>query len=128
MIKIDGKTYDVDVICDDLEEQFEILASEDSGRTQDGTMWIDVIGTFYNMSMHIQRRPTTTVADYDDLFQTLSAPVDFHTVEFPHGQGTMSCQMYVSSGSRKLLRQRNGENRWGDMTIQFVARAPQRRP
>lgn len=127
MISIDGKTYDVDVICDDFEEQFEILSDDSSGRTQDGTMWIDVIGTFYNVSMHVQRRQTTSAADYDDLFQILSAPVDFHTVEFPHGQGTISCQMYVSSGSRKLLRNHGGTNYWGDMTIQFVARVPYRR-
>lgn len=128
MIKIDGVSYDVDVWCDELEETFEKLSADTSGRTQDGTMYIDIIGTFYNYTLHIGRKTGTDLAQYDALFDALSAPKPFNTVEFPHGQSTISFEAYITSGSRKLLRRYMGKNYWGDITIKFVARAPQRRP
>ena len=128
MLKIDGVEYDVDVYCDELEESFEKMSGEDSGRTQDGKMWIDMIGTFYNYTLHISRKPGSTLDAYDALFSVLSAPVGFNTIEVPHNQGTLSFEAYITSGSRKLLRQIDGKNYWGDLSIHFIAREPQRRP
>lgn len=128
MLKIDGVSYDVDVWCDELEEKFEKLSGEDSGRTQDGKMWIDMIGTFYNYTLHVARKPGASLNEYDALFAALSAPVAFNTVEFPHDQGTIVFEAYITSGARKLLRQIDGKNYWGDLSISFIAREPQRRP
>lgn len=127
MIKIDGVSYDVDVWCDELDESFEKLSADTSGRTQDGTMYIDMIGTCYIYTLHIGRKSGTDVAQYDKLFEVLSEPVAFNHVEFPHGQKLLSFDAYITSGSRKLLRQYNGKNYWGDITIKFIPRAPQRR-
>ncbi len=127
MIKIDGVEYDADVYIDEIEETFEKLSGEDSGRTQDGKMWIDMVGTCYNYTLHVVRKPGTSLAAYDALFKALSAPKDFNTVEFPHDQGTMIFEGYITSGSRKLLRQIDGKNYWSDISIQFIAREPQRR-
>lgn len=128
MLKIDGVSYDIDVWCDELEESFEILSADTSGRTQDGTMYIDPIGTFYNYTLHIGRRPGGSLSQYDALFRALSAPGSFHQLEFPHDQGTLSFTGYITSGSRKLLRQYQSGNYWGDITLKFVARSPHRRP
>lgn len=128
MLKIDGVSYDVDVSVDELEESFEKLSADTSGRTQDGTMYIDIIGTFYNYSLTIRRKQGTDLSNYDALFEKLAEPVDFITLEVPHGQGTQSFMAYITSGSRKLLRQVNGSNYWGDITLKFVAKSPQRRP
>lgn len=128
MLKIDGVSYDVDVWCDELEESFEKLSADTSGRTQDGTMYIDIIGTFYNYTLHIGRKTGTDVAQYDALFEALSKPAAFNRVEFPHGQTTLAFDAYITSGSRKLIRQYRGKNYWGDITIKFIAKSPQRRP
>lgn len=127
MFKLDGISYDVDVSIDELEEKFEKLSSSESGRTQDGKMFIDVIGTFYNYTLHIRRKNSCSLNTYDKLFMALSEPVDFNTIEVPHNQTVWSFQAYITSGSRKLIRQYRGENYWGDMTIEFIARSAQRR-
>lgn len=127
MITIDGVSYDSTVVCDSLEQKFEKLSSDKSGRTQAGDMFIDPIGTFYNYTIHIKRNPNASATAWDNLWMVLSDPKGFHTVEFPHNQTVLTFQAYITSGSRKLLRKVRSLNYWGDISFTFTARSPQRR-
>ena len=124
MLSVDGVSYDANCIFEDVEQDFNILSDSDSGRTQDGTMYINVIGTYYGYKLTIKRKASASVASWDALWDVLSAPVSFHTITVPHNQGEISFDAYIASGTRKLERQWHGVNYWGDIEIQFTARVP----
>ena len=48
IITINGTTYDV--INTKLTRTFQVLDGDNTGRTMDGVMHRDLIGTFYNLS------------------------------------------------------------------------------
>lgn len=127
MFTIDDVSFDVDVLCDEFTESFSVLTGENSGRTQDGNMYIDVIGTFYNYTLHLKKRAKCSVADYDKLWDMVAQPVKYHKVKFPHNQTEWEFNAYISDGERKLKRRENGKNLWGDITLTFVPMKPQRR-
>ena len=51
---LDGVAYNVNVTK--LSREFSIMDAEGSGRTQNGEMYRDVVGTFYNYSMTVEPR------------------------------------------------------------------------
>lgn len=124
MITINGQSFDVDVLCDDLTQTFEKLSDENSGRLQgSGDMYIKNIGTFYNYELHIKRRVSCSASDYDRLWTLISAPTEFYTITMPHNQTEITLQAYITSGSRKLMRSQNGTNYWGDFIIKFISKS-----
>jgi len=128
MFIIDGTAYDVDiVIMPSFAESFEILSGKNSGRTQDGGMYIEQIGTYYNQSFTLKCRVSSRVELYDELYYTLSSPNNEHTVTMPHNQSWITFQAYISSGQRALERVENGVNYWGPIDVKFTAMDPQRR-
>lgn len=124
---VDGTAYGVKVPTGGLKRSFDIMDGQNAGRMLSGRMTRDIIGTFYNYELQIER-DSASLAEYDSLFQVLSAPVDYHTVVFPYGQETLTFQAYVTKGSDSLVRIAGDKNYWGGLTIQFVAMEPQRTP
>jgi len=51
---LDGVAYNVSVTG--LKRSFSVLDTDNSGRTQDGEMYRDIIGTFYNYEMTVRQR------------------------------------------------------------------------
>lgn len=109
-----------------LKRSFAVLDGENAGRTMDGAMQRDIIGTYYNYALEIDLADSSP-EEYDALYEALSAPVDSHTVTFPYGQSELSFEAYVSNGEDELFDIFNGENRWNNLTINFIAMTPQRR-
>ena len=56
---LDGVAYNVSVTK--LSRKFSIMDAEGSGRTQNGEMYRDVVGTFYNYSMTVEPRDGDSV-------------------------------------------------------------------
>ena len=81
---------------------FSILDSEKTGRTADGEMFRDVIGTFYNYKMTIRARANGVgAADLDALWDILSEPTVSHVCTFPYNQGTIhTTHVYHEAASR----------------------------
>lgn len=124
---IDGKAYNVFVPADGIRRSGQILDGENAGRTLSGSMIRDIIGTYYNYSISIDADNTDS-AEYDALYNVITAPVDSHLLEVPYGQTTLVFEAYITSAADTLKSMANGVNRWGDLTISFVAMEPQRRP
>ena len=124
---LDGRAYNVRVMS--LTRSFEVLDGENTGRTiSDGAMFRDIIGTYYNYEMEIDSSKLSP-ADYDNLWESLSAPVDCHTVSFPYGRaGMLTQQMYVSSGIDQLKRIEDGVNFWAGLKIKYIAMQARRVP
>lgn len=126
IFKIDGRAYDVRIMS--LKRSFEVLDGENTGRTiSDGTMYRDVIGTYYNYELEIDTSKLSR-SEYDELWQIVSSPDDSHRVTLPYGQGSYTQQMYISSGDDKLDLIENGISHWSGMKLKFVAMKAARTP
>lgn len=122
---MDGIAYDVNVLS--LQRKFSVMDTEHSGRTQNGEMYRDVIGTFYNYSITIGERFGDKAA-LEAFWKAISSPTVSHICQFPYGQTTLTQKMYVTGGEQALLRTGGGKNHWGEITVNFIAMAPEVTP
>ena len=124
MFTYGGMEFDVHVI--DLKRKFSVTDTESSGRLQSGGMHRDIIGTYYNYTLTVEPRDTDkSRADYDVLYEMLSAPVESRQLVVPYAQSVLRFDAYITSGEDSLNVQ-NGKNRWSGLSINFIAMAPQR--
>lgn len=125
---IDGVDLRVNVI--NLKRGFSVTDTEHSGRVKSGEMHRDIIGTFYNYTVEIEPNPSY-LGDYDTFYEIVSSPAAFHRMEFPYSQKKLTFLGYVTNGEDTLtIRKNSGKliNRWSGLSLQFVAKEPQRRP
>lgn len=125
--KIDGIEF-TKAIVSEPERSFSIVDGENAGRLiATAKMERDVLGTFYNYSMTVDH---SFMADeeYFELYNLVSAPVDSHTLEVPFNGGTLVFEAYITSGKDKLKGIINGKNIWSELSLNFVAMEPKRRP
>ncbi len=118
---MDGVAYNVSVTK--LTRKFSVLDSEKSGRTQDGEMYRDPIGTFYNYSMTVQARNGDNAA-MDAFWEAISQPVASHVCTFPYGQKTLTQRMYITAGEQDMRLLTEQSSHWGEVNINFVAMSP----
>ena len=121
---IDGVGYRVHVLK--LTRKFSVLDSEKAGRTMDGQMYREPIGTFYNYSMTVA--PLGNNRDLDKFWDVISKPQKSHQCRFPYGQKTLTQKMYVTAGEQRLRRAAPGKNHWDELTLEFTALAPEVKP
>ena len=124
-LKVDNVLYP-HVHIASVKRDGEVLDGPNSGRVMSGTMFRDVIGTFYNYTMQIDT-DEASLAEYDALYEVLTSPSKYHIVQMPYAQGNIQFNAYVSSVSDELLSVRSNGNKWGGMSMKFVAMGPQRR-
>ncbi len=122
---MDGIAYPVDVT--NLVCKFSVLDTEQTGRTQDGRLYREPIGTFYNYSMTVAPKSNHR-ADFDAFWEAISKPVASHVCTFPYGQQTLSQRMYVTSGEKALRLLKPEFADWGEVTVNFIATEPQVMP
>lgn len=125
---IDGVKYK-GIRITSVKRSFSISDGENAGRLAvSGKMVRDVIGTFYNYQFTVdpsKAEPET----YDDFYEVISSPVDFHTIVVPYAQGSMTFEAYVTAGDDTLIEICNdGNNRWGELSFSAIAMEPQRTP
>lgn len=119
---IDGKAYNVRVLS--LLRKFAVLETDVTGRTQDGQMYRDLFGTYYNYSITVAQRGDDAAA-LDAFWQAVSDPKISHLCVFPYGQKTLSQRMYIKAGQQALERMDGGKNHWGQVELEFIAMAPE---
>ena len=119
---MDGIAYNVDVLS--LTRKFSVMDTDKSGRTQDGQMYRDVVGTFYNYTVTVGVRGSDVQA-LEDFWEAISGPAVSHVCVFPYGQQTLTQQMYVTGGEQALKLMRGGVNHWDSISVNFIAMAPE---
>ena len=124
---LDGTEYkNIHVI--DIKRTFSVTDGENAGRLAiSGKMIRDIIGTFYNYQFSINADKATR-AEYDEFYETISAPVDSHEIVVPYAQGTMTFDAYITGGSDSLLKITDTENKWNNLSFNIIAMEPQRTP
>ena len=78
------------------------LTCENAGRVMSGLMVRDIIGTYHNYSSMTPGYQKLDFADYDALYELLTAPVDCHSITVPYGQGTATFDAYISNADDVL--------------------------
>lgn len=103
-VKLGGISFDV--IVTEIEENFSILYSPNTGRTiaKGARMVLDPLGAFYGHRVVFKRKQGKE-AEFDRLFMFLSKPrVNGILVEIVHNQTTLAYEAYVSNGTRKIKK------------------------
>lgn len=126
---IDG--VDLRLMVTGVKRSFAVTDSEHSGRVKSNEMFRDVIGTFYNYTLTAEPDPSYR-EDYDTFYDIISSPTPFHAMTFPFGQGTLSFTAYVTSGDDNLTLEKDDDGKtivtYSGLSVQFIAKSPQRRP
>ena len=127
IFSIDGKEYNVTVPAGGIQRSFSVLDTDKSGRSQSGDMIRDIIGTYYNYSIEINTK-MLNYDEYDQLYEIISSPTEYHILTVPYGQTTLTFKAYVKSGSDSFdVKGKDGKIRWKGLKLNFIAMSPQRR-
>lgn len=126
ILSLDGKEYpNLHVVS--LKRSFSVLDGDNAGRVMTGAMTRDIIGTYYNYSMEIDP-VSSDLSEYDEFYEAISAPVDSHVLTVPYAQGTVTFDAYVANGEDELASKYGSRNEWQNLTINFIAMKPKRKP
>ena len=103
-VKIGGISWDV--VVESISENFNILYSENTGRTMSrgAKMTLDPLGTFFGHKVTFRRKQGKETI-FDQLFDFVSIPrYDGIDVEIVHDQSTIKYKAYISNGERNIKR------------------------
>lgn len=126
-IVMDQVTYHLRVKYETIGRSFHLDDGDNADYMLSGLYQRDLLGTYYDYAMEVEPDPQYP-GDYDRFFEAITAPVDSHSLTLPYGQGTITFDAMVTSGSDLYRGQVAGFNRWGGLQVQFTAQKPQREP
>lgn len=121
-VKIGGRAWDV--LVTEISENFNILYSENTGRTMSvgARMTLDPLGCFLGHKVTFARKQGKEV-EYDRLFDYVCQPrYDGISVEIVHNQTTLKYDAYISNGERALKRIDPKTNKvyWDKFSVNIV--------
>lgn len=123
VVTIDGTSFDVGV--EYIKRQARIEDGPNAGNSKRGDWIRDVYGTFYDYILAFDTSSGLSREDYDTLYDTLTAPVEFHTLVVPYGQSTLSFEAGITGAEDNVILMDDGTV-WGNLSITFMAKSPQR--
>lgn len=120
--KIGGKEYAV--VITEIEENFNILYSSNTGRTlaEGAPMVLDPLGTFIGHKVTVKRKAGFE-EEFDELYNFLLQPrYDGIRVEMVHNQTSIVYDAYISNGTRKVKKidLNNEKVYWDTMQLNIV--------
>lgn len=110
-----------------IKRSFSVADSDKAGRVLTGRMMRDIIGTFYNYTIDIDTNKLSK-QEYDEFYEIISAPVDYHKIKLPYAQSMLEFDAYVTDGEDVLKVSNTSGNIWTGLSLNFVAMEPLRTP
>lgn len=129
-IKLNGRSFDADVSIENYNRNFNVLDGENAGRSMNGRMIRDIIGTYIGYKIRVFRR-LGNYAGLDEFWDFLVAHSVDNSVmlEACDGQRTISFEAYYTSASQDLERvSKSGINYWGAIEVNFIPMDAQVKP
>ena len=123
VVTIDGTPFDVGV--EYIKRKARIPDGPNAGEAKRGDWIRDVYGTFYDYILSFDTSAGLSRTDYDTLYSILTAPVEFHTLVVPYGQSTLTFYAGITGAEDNVILMDDGTV-WGNLSITFRAKAPQR--
>lgn len=117
LFKINNVTFDVGVV--NITRKPRIDRTE-LGTTLDGVKHYKTNGTYYDYEITINTRHMN-VAEYDKLYEVLTAPVDSYMVTIPYGQTEKTLKAIVSAGNDNIIQNFSTLRKWGSLKITIEA-------
>lgn len=119
-VKINGVSFDVNVAISEYEENFNVLDGPNVGRTDNGHMIRDVIGTYIGHKVTFFAGKSQT--EFDRLWDFIleHSVDDFVSLAACDGQREITYDAYYTSGSRKINKVEDGINYWDELQINFI--------
>ena len=117
---IDGMSWDIPCT---IERTAEMTSSEISGMLMNKQYFNDVLGTWmrYTVSLAI---PKGREADYESLYEILTAPVDGHACSFPYNQSTINITARIEVVSDKYVKLPRDRQTWRAIKFECIANHP----
>lgn len=119
-LRIDGEYFDVPFAS--IKRTADFL-DKYANRTEDGDLHRELIGVYYNYQCSFGTMDTAT---HERLFNRLSEPEEFHTIELPHTTGTYTFRAYISSVSDEFLKIYEDRAEMQNLQCKFIAKQPAR--
>ena len=123
VVNIDGTSFDVGVSY--IKRKARIEDGPNAGESKRGDWIRDVYGTFYDYILAFDTSAGLSKEDYDTLYNVLTSPVEFHTLVVPYGQSTLTFYAGITGAEDNVILMDDGTV-WGNLSITFRAKAPQR--
>ena len=121
-IKIDNTYFDIPMVS--LKRTADVL-DKYANRTEDGDLKREIIGVYYNFQLTVG--VVNDSALYQSLWNKLTEPTEFHTVELPDISGVYRFTAYISSVSDEYMKINNNSATFQGLTAKFTAKSPARR-
>lgn len=128
-IKINGTVFDANVAIGKYNRYFNVLDGENAGRSMDGRMVRDVIGTYIGHKLTVFRRGDD-YAGIDAFWDYLVAHStdDSVMLEAADGQTTIAYEAYYTSAKQDIEKVEGGVNYWGEIEVNFIPMDAQVKP
>lgn len=127
LFSIDDKYFNVRIPEEGIKRSFSVADSDKAGRVLTGRMMRDIIGTFYNYTIDIDTNKLSK-SEYDEFYEIISAPVDYHKIKVPYAQSFLEFDAYITEGQDTLKISNSNGNIWTGLSLNFVAMEPKRLP
>lgn len=121
-IKIDNIYFDIPMVS--LKRNADVL-DKYANRTEDGDLKREIIGVYYNFTLTVGVVENPAV--YQSLWDKLTEPTEFHTVELPDINGVYRFTAYISSVSDEYMKIKSNSASFQGLTAKFTAKSPARR-
>lgn len=129
-VKINGISLDVDVAISSVEETFNVLDGENTGRVKSGRMVRDIIGTYIGHKVTFFNGKSNE--EFDRLWDYLveHSVDDSVQLEAADGQSSIAYEAYYTTGTRRLSdgSVNDGVNKWDELEVSFVPMDAQVKP
>lgn len=118
-LTINGRDFRVGIVYDSMIRSFEKVEGPNAGDMMSGRHESDLLGTRFPYQLAVEPDPAYP-GDYDDLYELVTDPdVDVYTVKVPYGQGYITYDAQILSGTDQWKGVFNGHQRWTGLTLSY---------
>lgn len=123
-IYVDGTFMDIPFVS--LKRRADFL-DKYAERNEDGDLLRELIGVYFNFDLTVGTSSDFGETDYDDFWDKMTEPVEFHDFSLPTRKGYYTFRGYISSVSDEYKKILDNEAEFSGFTCKMTAKMPSRK-